>query len=67
MFEVLGKLPYHIFTTKNIGKFKLVNVSLTFEIFKEKLTNDVVSFEQPGPEIQGPEKKLHVVVSSKPI
>ena len=31
----------HIFSTKYIGKYQI----LTFEI----LTNDVVSFEQPGP------------------
>ena len=35
-----------LFPTKHISKFKI----LTFEIFFCKmLTNDVVSFEQPGP------------------
>ena len=34
----------HVFSTKNIGKFKI----LTF--VNETLTNDVVSFEQLGPE-----------------
>ena len=32
----------HIFSRKNIGKF---------QIFNEVLTKDVVSFEQPGPDI----------------
>ena len=31
---------------KNIGVFEI----LTFEIFNEMLTNDVVSFEQQGPD-----------------
>ena len=35
----------HIFSIKNIGVFEI----LTFEIFNEMLTNNVVSFEQPGP------------------
>ena len=35
----------HIFSTKNIREFEI----LEFEIFNETLTNDVVSFEQPGP------------------
>ena len=35
--------PY--FFNKNIGIFR----TLTFEILYETLTNDVVSFEQPGP------------------
>ena len=39
----------HIFSEKNIGKFQI----LTFEILKEMLTNDVVSFEQPGPIVVG--------------
>ena len=34
----------HIFSTKNIGVFEI----LLFEI-NVSLTNDVVSFEQPGP------------------
>ena len=33
------------FSTKNIGIFEI----LTFEIFNEALTNDVVSFEQQDP------------------
>ena len=33
----------HVFSTKNIGIFEM----LTFEILT-RLTNDVVSFEQPG-------------------
>ena len=33
------------FSTKNIGVFEI----LKFENFNETLTNDVVSFEQPGP------------------
>ena len=37
----------HIFSTKNIGKFQI----LKFEILNEMLTNNVVSFEQPGPEL----------------
>ena len=35
----------HIFSLKNGGIFQL----LGFEILKKKLTNDIVSFEQPGP------------------
>ena len=35
----------HIFSTKNIGVFEI----LMCEIFDETLTNDVISFEQPGP------------------
>ena len=37
----------HIFSTKNIGIFQI----LTFEILNETLTNKVVSFEQPGPDL----------------
>ena len=37
----------HIFSTKNDSVF----VILMFENFNETLTNDVVSFEQLGPEI----------------
>ena len=35
----------HIFSTKNIGIFEI----LMFEIFNVSLTNDIVSFERPGP------------------
>ena len=35
-----------MFSTKSIGIFEI----LVIEIFYELLTNDVVSFEQPGPE-----------------
>ena len=37
----------HIFSTKNIGLFEILMV----EILNDTLTNDVVSFEQPGPEL----------------
>ena len=45
----------HIFSTKNIGIFEI----LTFEIFKETLTNDVDSFEQPGPGEQIQNNAIH--------
>ena len=35
----------HIFSTKNIGIYQII----MFEILTKTLTNDVVSFEQPGP------------------
>ena len=35
----------HIFSTENIGIFEI----LTFEILTKMFTNDIVSFEQPGP------------------
>ena len=35
---------FHIFSTKNTGIF-----DFNFWKFNETLTNDVVSFEQPGP------------------
>ena len=37
----------HNFSTKDIGIFE----KLTYENFNEMLTNDVVSFEQLGPEL----------------
>ena len=36
----------HIFSTKNISIFDI----LMFEILTKLLTNDVISFEQPGPD-----------------
>ena len=39
----------HIFLTINNGVFQI----LTFEILKKMLTDDVVSFEQPGPDLFG--------------
>ena len=36
----------HFFSAKNIGIFE----KLTFENLTKTLTNDVVSFEQPGPD-----------------
>ena len=41
----------HIFSTKNTGIFqKLTSENLKFN---ESLTNDIISFEQPGPVSEG--------------
>ena len=47
----------HSFPTKNIG----MSEKLTYEKFNETLTNEVVSFEQPGPVFQG---SLHKAVEA---
>ena len=42
-----------MFSTKNIGIFEI----LMFEILTKTLTKDVVSFEQPSPDLRGGDGK----------
>ena len=47
----------HIFSTKILGNFRYFNV----RNFNETLTNDVVTFEQPGPVVyHGRDKRLEL-------
>ena len=45
-FTTLYPNTFSHFFNKNIGIFQI----LTFEIFNETLTNDIVSYDQPGPD-----------------
>ena len=40
----------HIFSTKNIGIFDILMFEILTKILTKLLTNDVVSFEQSGPD-----------------
>ena len=46
MTEAFAMQASHIFFNKNIGVFEILKF---LRNFNETLTNDVVSFEQPGP------------------